>query len=90
MGRNQEWKFLIINGQHKISSLKELKKGGCGEERKVELSTLDDYIVWTVYAYKHLKVLQSSNHINHAQPTRLIGFKIVNDNYFSSIQQDTL
>ena len=64
--------FMIINGQHSITASKELQREGCGEERRMELRTWDAYIVWTldsVQLHNISKFYNSTNHLNHAQPT---------------------
>ena len=64
--------FMIINGQHSITASKELQGEGCGEERRKELRTWDAYIVWTldsVQLHNISKFYNSTNHLNHAQPT---------------------
>lgn len=37
---------MIINGQHSITTSKELQIEGCGEERCLALQKWDAYIVW--------------------------------------------
>ena len=65
-------KFMIINGQHSITTLQELQAGGCGEPRRSELQLWDAYIVWTLDEAK-LRNISSfyncTNHLNHAKPT---------------------
>ena len=65
-------KFMIINGQHSITTSQELQAGGCGEPRRSELQLWDAYIVWTLDEAK-LRNISSfyncTNHLNHANPT---------------------
>lgn len=65
-------RFMIINGQHSITASKELQREGCGETRRNELRTWNAYIVWTldtVQLHNISKFYNSTNHLNHAQPT---------------------
>ena len=65
-------KFMIINGQHSITTSQELQAGGCGEPSRSELQMWDVYIVWTLDDAK-LRNISSfyncTNHLNHAKPT---------------------
>ena len=66
-------KFMIINGQHSITASKELQISRCGDKRRVELSNWEAYIVWSLDPVKLTnisKFYNSTNHLEHAQPTR--------------------
>jgi hypothetical protein len=63
---------MIINGQHSIAASKELQFEGCGEDRRQALQKWDAYIVWDldpVRLTQISKFYNSTNHLNHAQPT---------------------
>ena len=65
-------KFMIINGQHSITMSKELQIFGCGDKRHVELYKSEAYIVWSLDPVKLTnisKFYNSTNHLEHAQPT---------------------
>ena len=65
-------KFMIINGQHSITTSKELQISGCGDKCRVELSKWEAYIVWSLDPVKLTnisKFYNSTNHLDHAQPT---------------------
>ena len=65
-------KFMIINGQHRITTSKELQISGCGDKCRVELSKWEAYIVWSLDLVKLTnisKFYNSTNHLEHAQPT---------------------
>ena len=65
-------KFMIINGQHSITTSNELQISGCGNKRRVELSKWKAYIVWSLDPVKLTnisKFYNSTNHLEHAQPT---------------------
>ena len=65
-------KFMIINGQHGITTSKELQISRCGDKRRVELSKWKAYIVWSLDPVKLTnisKFYNSMNHLEHAQPT---------------------
>jgi hypothetical protein len=65
-------KFMIINGQHSIAASKELQVDGCGEDRRRALEKWDAIVVWDldpVRLTKISKFYNSTNHLNHAQPT---------------------
>ena len=40
--------FMIINGQHNITALKELQILGCADKRCLELEKRHAYIVWSL------------------------------------------
>ena len=64
-------KFMIINGQHSITTSKELQISRCGDKRRVELSKWKAYIVWSLDLVKLTsisKFYNSTNHLEHAQP----------------------
>ena len=63
---------MIINGQYSIAASKELQVDGCGEDRRRVLKKWDAIVVWdldTICLTKILKLYNSTNHLNHAQPT---------------------
>ena len=65
-------KFMIINSQHSITASKELQISGCGDKRCVQLSKWEAYIVWSLDPVKLTnisKFYNSTNHLEHAQPT---------------------
>ena len=65
-------KFMVINGQHSIAASKELQVDGCGEDRRRELEKWEAIVVWDldpVRLTRISKFYNSTNHINHAQPT---------------------
>jgi hypothetical protein len=65
-------KFMIINGQYSIAASKELQVDGCGEDRRCALEKWDAIVVWDldpVRLTKISKFYNSTNHLNHAQPT---------------------
>ena len=65
-------KFMIINGQHSITTSKELQISGCVDKRRLELAKWDAYIVWSLDPVKLTnisKFYNSTNHLEHAQPT---------------------
>ena len=65
-------KFMIINGQHSITASKELQISGCADKRQLELAKWDAYIVWSLDPVKLTnisKFYNSTNHLEHAQPT---------------------
>ena len=65
-------KFMIINGQHSITTSKELQISRCGDKRRVELSKWEAYIVWSLDPVKLTnisKFYNSTEHLEHAQPT---------------------
>ena len=65
-------KFMITNGQYSITALKELQILGCAEERHLELVKWDAYIMWSLDPVKLTNILKfynSTNHLEHAQPT---------------------
>jgi hypothetical protein len=65
-------KFMIINGQHNIAASKELQLDGCGEDRRCALEKWDVIVVWDldlVCLTRISKFYNSTNHLNHAQPT---------------------
>ena len=65
-------RFMIINSQHSISASKELQKAEWKEERRLELETWEAYSEWTldlVQLHNISKFYNSTNHLNHAQPT---------------------
>jgi hypothetical protein len=65
-------KFMIINGQHSIAASKELQVDGCVEERRHALEKWDAIVVWDldpVCLTKISKFYNSTNHLNHVQPT---------------------
>ena len=68
----KDGRFMIINGQHSITASQELQLAGCGEKRKQELAEWDAFIVWTldpVTLTTISKFYNSTNHLDHAQPT---------------------
>jgi hypothetical protein len=63
---------MIIKGQHNIAASKELQVDGCGEDRRRALEKWDVIVVWDldpVCLTKISKFYNSTNHLNHAQPT---------------------
>jgi hypothetical protein len=63
---------MIINGQHSIAASKELQFEGCGEDRRQVLQKWDAYIVWDLDPVRLIQISKfynSTNHLNHAQPT---------------------
>jgi hypothetical protein len=63
---------MIINGQHSIAASKELQLDGCGEDRRRVLEKWDAIVVWDldlVCLTKISKFYNSTNHLNHVQPT---------------------
>ena len=63
---------MIINSQHSITMFKELQISGCGDKRRVEPSTWEAYIIWSLNLVKLTnisKFYNSTNHLEHAQPT---------------------
>ena len=65
-------KFMIINGQHSITALKELQISVCADIRRLELAKWDAYIVWSLDHVKLTNISRfynSTNHLEHAQPT---------------------
>ena len=65
-------KFMVINGQHSIAASKELQVDECGEDRHCALEKWDAIVVWDldpVCLTKISKFYNSTNHLNHVQPT---------------------
>jgi hypothetical protein len=65
-------KFMIINGQHNIAASKELQFDGCGKDRRRALEKWDAIVVWDldpVRLTRISKFYNSTNHLNHEQPT---------------------
>ena len=65
-------KFIIINNQHSIVASKELQFEGCSEDRQQVLQKWDAYIIWDLDPVRFTKISKfynSTNHLNHAQPT---------------------
>jgi hypothetical protein len=44
---NKNGRFMIINGQHSITTSQELRTNRCREERREVLARWDAYIVWS-------------------------------------------
>ena len=71
-GEIKAGKFMIINGQHRITASKELQISGCGDKCRIELSKWEAYIVWSLDPVKFTnisKFYNSANHLEHAQLT---------------------
>ena len=65
-------KITIINGQHSITTSKELQISGCRDKRCVELSKWEAYIVWSLDPVKLTNIFKfynSTNHLEHVQLT---------------------
>ena len=65
-------KLMIINRQHNITTLKEVQISGCTNKHHLELAKWEAYIVWSLDPVKLTsisKFYNSTNHLEHAQPT---------------------
>jgi hypothetical protein len=81
----QNGQFMIINGQHNITTSKELQHNGCGEAQQIDMRTWDTYIVWTLdplQLHYISKFYNFINHLNHAQLTwenKIINSRVIRD-----------
>jgi hypothetical protein len=64
--------FLIINGQHSVTTSKQLQLTTVREAKKIELQTWKAYIVWSLKKNQLLCISEwynACNHLKHSQST---------------------